>query len=252
MINQPKTRSWLQGRNLLQQEHHIRNRMNRSIIALFGILTIVGGLLAACGSSTSATPTAATSGGAATSTMTGGAMAASPMTGSPMAMGDTSSLVSQTQTVGSYKLTLMIGSQEQMYTQQQFDQQHPTSGEVMVSGTMTMPEGTPMAGMGTTTSGMGTPTSGMAMGSTDTKHLEVHVADATGKTVTDATVTIEVIDNTAQNMSTNVPISTMYGVQQGMSDLHYGNNVTMPANRDYTVNVTVNGQQAVFKFHLNG
>jgi len=162
-----------------------------------------------------------------------------------MAMGDTSSLVNQTQTVGSYKLTLMIGSQEQMYTQQQFDEQHPTSGEVMVSATMTMTEGTPMAGTGT-------PMSDMAMGGTDIKHREVHVADATGKTVTDATVTIEVIDNTAQNMSTNVPISTMYGVQQGMSDLHYGNNVTMPANRDYMVNVNVNGQQGTFKFHLNG
>ena len=172
------------------------------------------------------------------------------MSSSPMAgMATNTSQVSQTQTVGSYKLTLMVGSQEQMYTQAQVDQQHPTSGEVMVSGSMNMPESSPMAGMATATE---SPMAGMTLGS-NVEHLELHVYNASdGKTVTDANVTIEVIDNTAQNMSTNVPIATMYGVQAGMDDFHYGNNVVMPANRDYTVNVAVNGQTATFKFHFGG
>jgi len=176
-------------------------------------------------------------------------MSSSPMSGSPMAMGTGTSQVSQTQTAGNYKLTLMVGPQEQMYTQAQVDQQHPTSGEVMVSGSMTMPESSPMAGMAPPSA---SPASGMPMGS-NVEHVELHVYDVSdGKTVTDANVTIEVIDNTAQNMSTNVPIATMYGVQAGMDDFHYGNNVVMPPNRDYTVNVAVNGQKAIFKFHFGG
>lgn len=201
-------------------------------------------LLAACGNGSSTTPTSASAGSQATSTMAEGSMSSSPM-----ATGSDAGQVSQTQTAGSYKLTLMVGPEEQMYTQAQVDQQHPTSGEVMVSGSMVMPEGSPMSGMATpSTSSM----SGMAMGS-NVKHLELHVYDVNGgKTVTDAKVTIEVIDNTAQNMSTNVPIATMYGVQSGMDDFHYGNSVVMPPNRDYTVNVVVNGQKAAFKFHLGG
>ncbi len=152
-------------------------------------------------------------------------MSSSPMSGSPIGMGTGASQVSQTQTVGNYKLTLMVGPQEQMYTQAQVGQQHPTSGEVMVSGSMSMPESSPMTGMATP---LASTASGMAMG-TNVEHLELHVYDnSSGKTVTDANVTIEVIDNTAQNMSTNVPIATMYGVQAGMDDFHYGDNVVMP------------------------
>jgi len=208
---------------------------------------------AACGSAATPSPGA---GSAATATMSMSTMAASPMamgTATAMAMGSPAAgaQVTQTQTVGSFNLTLMVGPQEQMYTQDQAGQQHPTSGEVMVSGSMTMPGATPMAAMGAAT----TPASGMSMptGDQNTRHLEVHVADATsGQTIMNATVTIQVIDNTANGMATDVPIATMYGVTAGTTDFHYGNNVEMPVNRDYTVKVTVNGQAVTFTFHLGG
>ena len=216
---------------------------------ILGVGACLSVLLAACGNGSSTTPTSASAGSQATSTMAGESMSSSPMSGPPIGMGTGASQVSQTQTVGNYKLTLMVGPQEQMYTQAQVGQQHPTSGEVMVSGSMSMPESSPMTGMATP---LASTASGMAMG-TNVEHLELHVYDnSSGKTVTDANVTIEVIDNTAQNMSTNVPIATMYGVQAGMDDFHYGNNVVMPPNRDYTVNVAINDQKATFTFHLGG
>ena len=213
--------------------------------AVSGGVLGLGVWLVACGGSSMATTAAGSSSSATmTSTMTA-TMVASPMTdmhGTPVAA-TSAPLVSQMQQAGNYRLTLMVGSEEQMYTRQQADQQHPMSGEVMVSGAMSMPEGTPMAAGAP----LASPMSAMAG---DVKHLEVHVADGSGQTVADATVMIEVVDNSAGNMAETVPVATMYGVMAGMSDLHYGNNVTMPSNRDYTVNVTVNGQQATFKFHL--
>lgn len=182
----------------------------------------------ACGSTTSQSSPTAAAGSAATSTASTGSMAASPM-----------AQISQTQTVGPFKLTLMVGPQEEMYTQEQANQQHPMSGEVMVGGTMAMPGGTPMTGMS------------MPATDSNTYHLELHVADATtGKTIADAKVAMELIDNSANDMATNVPIATMYGVTAGMDDFHYGNNVVMPPNHDYSVNVAVNGTDATFKFHL--
>src|SRR5690349_14485409 len=72
-----------------------------------------------------------------------------------------------------YRLELQIGPTEKMFTPQEIAAKHPTEGEVMVGGTMSM--------------GM----SSMAMNMGDTRHLEVHVyALDTGVVVTDAEVRI--------------------------------------------------------------
>jgi hypothetical protein len=139
--------------------------------------------------------------------------------------------LSATAETAHYRLVLQIGSEETMYSKADAAKMHPTSGEVMVSDTM---------------AGMGAMPQGMAM---DMRHLEVHVADrATGGVVTDAACRITVTDD-ATGKSQVVPIVTMYGVREGVSDWHYGNNGPMPPG-SYTVTVTVNGEQAVFHVTL--
>lgn len=127
-----------------------------------------------------------------------------------------------------YRFALQIGPKEPMYSKAEAAKTHPTSGEVMVSGRMT--EMTmPMA-------------SGMAM---DERHLEVSVTSrATGKTVTNARVRITVTDDSTKK-AVAVPVAAMYGVKEGPSDWHYGNNVSMPPGT-YTVEVVVNGERGTF------
>src|SRR5437867_216065 len=69
----------------------------------------------------------------------------------------------QTKTTKSYVFKLSIGMSEQMWTPAQVKAKHPTSGEVMLMGSM-------MSG-------------GMSMGSSQ-RHLEVHITSrATGRVV---------------------------------------------------------------------
>ena len=79
--------------------------------------------------------------------------------------------------------------------------------------------------------------------------MEVHICSrATGKVVQNAQPAITVVDNTSKGMSDHVPVAEMEGIGAGVADLHYGNNVTMPAMHRYTVTVTLNGEKAVFSF----
>jgi len=123
-----------------------------------------------------------------------------------------------------YRLVLTIGPVEQMYSKAEAAKTHPSSGEIMTGGQMQMA----MSGM-----------------AADTRHVEVHVYSlATGKVVTTATCTITVV-NRGTGMRMAVPIATMYGVTEGPSDWHYGNNVTMPPAA-YDVIATANGERATF------
>ncbi len=138
-----------------------------------------------------------------------------------------SNVVSARAQTAHYRLMLQIGPQEKMYSKDDAAKMHPTSGEIMVGGTM--------AG------------GGMAMGgmASDTRHLEVHVYDkATEKVVAEAKCAITVT-NDATKKSTIMDVAAMYGVKEGPSDWHYGNNVDMPAGA-YTVTVVVNSEKAVF------
>lgn len=129
-----------------------------------------------------------------------------------------------TATTASYRLMLVVGPVQPMWTQVQVQTQHPTTGEVAVL------TGSPMA---------------MPMTPGD-HHVELHVwTNATGAVVTNANVTIALM-NMATHTTTNVtPIMMMYSVTAGQSDWHYGNNATLPAGM-YQASATVNGQVATF------
>jgi hypothetical protein len=128
-----------------------------------------------------------------------------------------------------YRLELLIGPTEKMYSPADVAVQHPTMGEVMVGGVMSM--------------------TGMSMDMGDTRHLEVHVHSLDkGAVLTDANVAI-VVTAANSKKAADVPIAKMYGIKDGPSDTHYGNNLSMPPG-DYSIEVTVNGEKANFKFTI--
>ncbi len=131
-----------------------------------------------------------------------------------------------------YRLSLQIGRIETMFSEAEAKAKHPTSGEVMLSGKMAGG----MPGMDNAMPGM--------MPAPGTRHVELHVyALSTGKIVTDARVTIALIGTDKQRRT--VPNARMYGVTEGLDDLHYGNNVTMSPGA-YAVDATVNGEATHF------
>jgi len=115
-----------------------------------------------------------------------------------------------------------------MWTPAQVKAKHPTSGEVMLMGSM---GGAPMA-----------------MGGLQ-RHLEVHITSrVTKKVVMGAHPTISAIDTTATNaMAIKVPVAEMEGVNAGAADLHYGNNVNLVADHVYKITVNLRGVRAVFQ-----
>jgi hypothetical protein len=146
--------------------------------------------------------------------MSGAALATAGMSPAP-----------QTKTTKSYVFKLSIGMPEHMWTPAQVKAKHPTTGEVMLMGSM----------------------SGGMMGASQ-RHLEVHITSrSTGKVVAGAHPTMTALDTTATNaMTSTIPVAEMQGVTEGSSDLHYGNNVDLAAGHRYQIAVTLNGQRAVF------
>lgn len=129
-----------------------------------------------------------------------------------------------------YRLVLQIGPSETMYTAAEAKAKHPTSGEVMLSGKM--------AG------GMDHAMLALPV----LRHVELHVsARDTGKPVTDASVSITLTGDDKKRHA--VPIARMYGVVEGLDDLHYGNNMVV-ASGAYTVDAAVNGESARFSVTL--
>lgn len=129
-------------------------------------------------------------------------------------------------TTASYTITLNVGPVENMYTQQQVDSSHPTTGEVMLGGVMSMASGA------------------------NARHLEAHIcAKASDTVVSNVTPTITMQDTTTTGSAPqSVPISVMQGVTSGSSDLHYGNNVTVTPGHSYSVTIKVNGETATIPF----
>ena len=132
-------------------------------------------------------------------------------------------------TAGAYRMTLMIGPREAMYTQVQAQRTHPTTGEIMLRGVM-------MGGMG-----MGMPN----------RHLEVHVLDRrTMRPVSNPMVSITYQATSPMMMRpVQVPVAVMVGLSMDMSDIHYGNNVYMPAGT-YRVSVHANQAYATYTVRL--
>jgi hypothetical protein len=138
-----------------------------------------------------------------------------------MPMGCSSGQIVKTR---SYVFALDITPVQQMYTQAQVKTEHPKTGEVMFSGTMT----------------------GMNMSTAGERHLEVHICTQGGTVVTGAHPRIVVDDPSAKTMMMTVPIVTMEGIGEGAADYHYGNNVDLTSGAHITVTAMLNGQQAVF------
>lgn len=209
------------------------DQMIRQAASAAGALLVAGSVLAACGSSGTTTSTGTAASGAATSQC-------APPGGS----------VSSTALTASYKEVAYIGSVQPMYSKgqvagHQLTKAQMANGEVMVSGSMTpYPGSGGMSGM----SGMSGSSPGTVSGTAaDYQHLEIHVCSrTTGKVVTTMHPTITVVDTTANNRSTVVPVAVMQGVELGTSDLHYGNNVLMPAGHHFTITMVGGGETATF------
>jgi hypothetical protein len=130
----------------------------------------------------------------------------------------------------SYSLTLSVGPKETMYTAAEVKAKHPTSGEVMLDDSMAM--------------------GGMSMGAGN-RHLEVQVKSRNTNRVLSLMPSITLTDTSAMSgmaMADKLHVMAMYGVAEGMSDLHYGNNVKLTAGHMYKVVVTVKGERASFTF----
>jgi len=147
------------------------------------------------------------------------------------AMGTGGSMVKESAVAGPYRLVLQIGPLEKMYTRAQLKQQHPMSGEVMLSGTMVM------GGMG-----------GMS-GPTPNHHLELHIYNRTTGTVVTKAVVAITIRTASGKLLERLPIAEMRGVTSGVSDTHFGNNVALQSGT-YRVDVQVESARASFKVTL--
>jgi len=143
-------------------------------------------------------------------------------------MSSTSPIIQNT-TTADYKLMLMLGPPETMLMMCQVT--NPTMpGEVIVSGQM----------MGDMSTGMnGT-----------TYHVELHIYDIkTGATVALPVHEVTINITNSSGMSRSVPIAEMFGVQDGVMDLHYGNNIQI-ALGSYTIGVSVAGEKASYTTNI--
>ncbi len=126
----------------------------------------------------------------------------------------------------SYVFALTLGPFQQMYTPAQVKAKHFKTGEVMVSGQMM----------------------GMHGSMSSQRHLEVHICSrSSGKVVTGAHPSITFADLTAKGKMEMVSVAAMYGIKEGPSDYHYGNNVSVTPGHTYEATVKLGGQTAAFK-----
>jgi hypothetical protein len=129
-----------------------------------------------------------------------------------------------------YNMVAEIGPLQAMYTPSQVASEHPRTGEIMFSGTMTMPSGT-------------------SSPAPDWRHLEVHIFDKkTGDAIKTVTPQISVT-NEATGATQQVPIVEMQGIVEGPNDIHFGNNIELPAGA-YKVTAVVGGETASFEFNV--
>lgn len=124
-----------------------------------------------------------------------------------------------------YNLELDLSGRQVMYSMAQVKKLKPTSGEIMVGGKMVMMKHVP---------------AGKSL-----YHMELHVrSKATGKPVEGAKVKIS-ITSPSLKKPIAVPIAVMYGIKEGVSDWHYGNNIAL-APGNYKVRVDANSERAIF------
>ena len=137
----------------------------------------------------------------------------------------------QTHTTSGHVFLLHLGPRESMLmlSPGEAKAKHITTGELMVSGTMSM---------GTS--------SGTMSGDMTTRHLEIHICRReSGTVVTDARPLITV--SPPGGGTGQIPVAVMEGVTAGVADLHYGNNVALRRGGTYTITVRLGSDSASFK-----
>ena len=128
-----------------------------------------------------------------------------------------------------YRFTLLIGNVENMYMRRQVRANHLKHGEMMLAGTMSM---------------------GAAMTGGPIRHLEVQICSGARQAVVTTARPKIVVDDTTKHRVLTLPVSVMEGIGEGVGDLHYGNNVAMPAKHRFVVTVAWKGEGAAFQLVL--
>lgn len=129
--------------------------------------------------------------------------------------------------VGDYRFTLLVGNAENMYMLRQVRANHLKRGEVMLRGSMTPVE--------------------MLTGG-PIRHLEVQICVRTTRVVVTNAKPRIVVTDTTKRKTVTLPFSVMEGIGRGVADLHYGNNLAMPAGHRFIVNITWRGERARFHY----
>lgn len=125
-----------------------------------------------------------------------------------------------------YLVVVNVLPGEAMFTHAEHQEQHPTEGELILSG------------------------DGEALGPVS-RHVEAHIYDrATGLAFTDVVPTIELLNRTTGERIEVEP-TLMQDVNIGPLDLHFGNNVPVPSNSDLEITVTVAGEEVTVDGHLD-
>jgi hypothetical protein len=128
-----------------------------------------------------------------------------------------------------YRFTLLIGEVENMYMPRQVRANHLKHGEMMMRGTMTM---------------------GAALAGGPIRHLEVQICSGARQAVVTHAHPRIVVDDTTKGKVVMLPVSVMEGIGEGVADLHYGNNVAMPAKHRFVVTVTWKHERGTFHLVL--
>jgi hypothetical protein len=132
-------------------------------------------------------------------------------------------------TTAHHLFALDVGPMEAMYSPSEAKAKHPGGGEIMLGGAMSNVPGPPAPA----------------------RHLEVHICSKDGsQVVQNANPVITLADLTSNGRPLSIPVAVMEAVGQGVADLHYGNNVLMPADHTYLVTVIAGADTAAFQLTM--
>ena len=129
-------------------------------------------------------------------------------------------------TTKDYLLVVNVLPGEHMFTTSELDELHPIAGECIIRGI------------------------GNQLGP-NVRHVEAHVYDrTTGLPTTTVTPSIQLSDLDSGAVI-NVEPTMMQDVVIGAVDVHFGNNVVLPGNRDVRVAVAIGNESVVISGHLD-
>jgi hypothetical protein len=115
---------------------------------------------------------------------------------------------------------------EEMFTPAQMAADHPTEGEAVIDG--------PANPLGD-----------------DVRHVEAHIYDrTTGKPLADLHPVIVLVNHTT-GTRTEISPTLMQDVKIGALDVHYGNNVVVPADSDLSLSIKIGPEEVSVDGHLD-